>query len=42
MNLWTNSHGNWALEPESKPEIKELPLYHKMMSNLVTYNTKSL
>ena len=33
MNLWTDSERKWALEPESKPEIEEIHLHHKDMSN---------
>ena len=32
MNLWTDSERKWALESESKPEIKERPLHHKDVS----------
>ena len=38
MNLWTDSERKWALEYESKPEIKEKHLYPKDMSIYVTYN----
>ena len=33
MNLWTDSERKWALEPESKHEIGEKHLLHKVMSN---------
>ena len=33
MNLWTDSKPKWALESESKPEIEEKHLSHKVMSN---------
>ena len=29
MNLWTDSERKWALEYESKPEIKEKHMHHK-------------
>ena len=32
MNRWTDSRGKWALESESKPEIQENNLHHKVMS----------
>ena len=32
MNVWTDSERKWALEFESKPEIKEKHLHHKDMS----------
>ena len=33
MNIWTDSERRWALESESKPEIKEKHLQHKDMSS---------
>ena len=33
MNLWTDSERKWALESESKPEIEENILLHKVMCN---------
>ena len=33
MNIWTDSGRRWALEPESKPEIEERHLLHKVISN---------
>ena len=30
MNLWTDSERKWALESESKPEIEEKHLLHKL------------
>ena len=33
MNLWTLSERKWGLEPESKPEIEEIHLHLKDMSN---------
>ena len=36
MNHRTNSERKWALESESKPEIEEKHLIHKVMSNLDT------
>ena len=33
MNLWTHSERKCALEPESKPEIEEIHLLHKDISN---------
>ena len=33
MKVWTDSGRKWALESESKPEIKEIHLHHKDMSN---------
>ena len=41
MNLWNHSERKWALEPESKPEIEEIHLHHKDMSNYVNYTTNS-
>ena len=35
MNLWTDSERKWALESESKPEIEEKHLLHKVMSNKI-------
>ena len=34
MNLWTDSERKWALEPESKPEIEEKHLLHKVYVQL--------
>ena len=33
MNLLTHSERKWALEARSKPEIEEIHLHHKDMSN---------
>ena len=33
MNIWTDSERRWALESESKPEIKEKHRQHKGMFN---------
>ena len=33
MNLWTDSERNWDLKSESKPEIEEKHLLHKVISN---------
>ena len=33
MNDLTDSRGKWALESESKPEIQENHLHHKVISN---------
>ena len=33
MNLWTDSKRKWGLESESKPEIEEKNLLHKVKSN---------
>ena len=33
MNLWTHSEREWALEPESKPEIVGIHLQLKDMFN---------
>ena len=33
MNLWTDSKPKWVLESDSKPEIEEKHLLHKVMSN---------
>ena len=41
MNLWTHSERKWDLEPESKPEIVEIHLHYKDMSNNVNYTTNS-
>ena len=38
MNLWTDSKGKWALESDSKLEIEEKHLLHKVMSNKNIYN----
>ena len=34
MNLWTDSERKWAVESESKPEIEEKHLLHKVISEL--------
>ena len=33
MNLWIDTERKWALDPESKTEIEEKHLLHKVMSN---------
>ena len=36
MNIWADSERKWALESESKPEMVEKHMHHKVFSNYVT------